>query len=94
MRSVHFAASPASDLMASGCRDKQVRVFSSSLQTMDPLVQFAPLRDSVHNVRFFNDDKELLVAYSDAPGLSVLDCRTGTRLCCCISLFPVKDSTM
>lgn len=78
VRSVHFAAAPSSDLMVSGCRDKAVRVFSSSLQTMDPLVQFTGLRDPVHSVKFFNDDKELLVAYSDAPGLSVLDVRTGT----------------
>ena len=77
VRSVHFAASPTSDLMASGCRDKSVRVFSSSLQTMDPLVQFPALRDCVHSVKFFNEDKEILVAYSDAPGLSVLDVRTG-----------------
>jgi WD40 repeat protein len=64
--------------MASGCRDKKVRVFTTSLQTMDPIVQFSTLRDSVHSVRFFNDDKEILVAYSDTPGLSVLDVRTGT----------------
>jgi WD40 repeat protein len=91
VRSVHFAASPASDLMASGCRDKKVRVFTTSLQTMDPLVQFSALRDSVHSVRFFNDDKEILVAYSDTPGLSVLDVRTGATRPTCDDSYTFVD---
>lgn len=72
---MHFSA--ASDLLATGCRDKTARVFSVTVPSAEPLISFAGLRDCVHSVKFANDDRELLVAYSDAPGLSVLDVRSG-----------------
>eukprot|EP00892_Ulva_mutabilis_P007926 jgi/Ulvmu1/5505/UM023_0041.1 len=75
VRSVHF--STASDLLATGCRDKTARIFSVTVPSADPLISFTGLRDCVHSVKFINDDRELLVAYSDAPGLSVLDVRSG-----------------
>lgn len=75
VRSVHFSA--ASDLLATGCRDKTARIFSVTVPSSEPLISFSGLRDSVHSVKFTNDDRELLVAYSDAPGLGVLDVRSG-----------------
>lgn len=75
VRSVHFSA--ASDLLATGCRDKTARIFSVTVPSSDPLISFTGLRDSIQSVKFANDDRELLVAYSDAPGLGILDVRSG-----------------
>lgn len=75
VRSVDF--SDASDLLATGCRDKTARIFSVTVPSDEPLISFKGLRDSIHSVKFANNDREVLVAYSDAPGLGVLDVRSG-----------------
>jgi WD40 repeat protein len=86
VRSVHF--STGSDLLVTGCRDRTARVFSVAVKADDPIVAFSGLRDAVHAAKFFNDDKELLVAYSDAPGLGVLDVRTG--VCCAARMCGIQ----